>query len=471
MTSGARVTIGDEIIASEWDGSDLVALAGLTIRWGRADVYGDPDPSLLTLELIDRQGTFLSDSTRIGQPVRVEQIDPARTVFRGAIAKPTATRTRLHNPLTNQYETVWVVTLTAADPLASLGMAVYVGDAIDGWIEGAGGWSEVPPNTRLSRLWNAGASSVVGGFEPVPDIAATPPVARRMHGEQAADARNALELVAQAYRGVPLGVVGYDPHEDMVRIGTFTNSASVDLVREGSAVKLRLSTGYAVPASRVAVSSYELGSSVEHAIDVVQVSYIWYGKDPAIDSANTGVSRATYTEGFIEARTDRYNPWTRRVLKIATSFMTFDPTEFTPGGMDIYNRFPAWLRDQAVAIVNRLNGQVGMPTLTFDAKRMPLPAEIEALIYRPVVSTVPFYFVGSVFNEIEGAGPQFQIIGGTLTYEDGWRHEVSLCATGTPITSSPTLTQLSAHATAILGDVDPDISLADLAYLTTGLPA
>ncbi|MBZ4486284.1 hypothetical protein [Microbacterium sp. cx-55] len=467
MTSGARVTIGRNVVTSSWDGSNLVALDGLKIVWGRTDPYDDPEPSLLTLRLLDRTGVFVNDPTRIGQEVVVTMIDPQQVVFRGAIAKPKATRRRVYNPLLGADETVWIVTLTAVDPLAALGMAVYPGDAIDGWVEGAGGWPEVSPNQRLDRLYAAGASGLVDGFEAVQDIAGTPVVARRVHGQAAADARTALELLRQVYRGVPLGVANYDPATHMVTIGRFADSSPVSLTYSGGIVRLALGTGHIVPASRVGVSGYDLESSVDAAIDAVQVGYWWYGNDPNMTSGSQ--RRTVWTQGFIEARTNRYDPRTRRVLKVDTEYMRFQLDLYGPGVMDPFNRFPAWLLDQVTRIVNKLNGQLRVPRLTFDADRAPLPAALEAVLYRPTAQAVPLYFAGSVFNGMPMVGPQFQIIGGTLTYEDGWRHEVSVCSTGPAPAATLTVAQLVTNPAPTLSDFDPDISLADLGQVTTGL--
>lgn len=472
MTTGARISIGGTVVPSGWDGSNVVAADGLSIEWGRSGPYDDPEPSILTMTLVDRPGTFINDLGRIGQPVVVEMLDPARVVFRGTLAKPRAQRRRVYNPLTDADETVWTVTLTAVDPLASMAQAVFPGDARDGWVEGAGGWSEVYPNQRLNMLWTRGASDLISGYEPVPDIAANPAVGRRLRGQPATEARTALELVQQAYRGVPFGVAGYDPQTNTVALARFTDSSAVRLARVGGKIAVSLPTGQVVPASRVGASSYTLESDAANAIDAVQVSYHYYGKDPGIRPGSTDVQRAMYTEGFIEARTNRYDARSRRVLKLETQFITFDTSLYeNPGFQEQFNRFPAWLLERVTAIVNKLNGQLRVPSLTFDAKRMPLPAALEALIYRPVAPGVPLYFAGSIYNGMTAVGPQFQIIGGTLRYDNGWSHEVTVCATGPAVPSTLTIATLSSDTAATIGDFDPDVSLADLGHVSIGLTA
>ncbi|MFJ3393998.1 hypothetical protein [Leifsonia aquatica] len=467
MTAGASVTINGRPIASSWDGSDLIALADLTIRWGRTDPYEQPEPSILTMSLIDRRGNFVTDENRVGQEVVVTMTDPNRVQFRGSLSKPKARRQQVYNRLTRAYEYVWVVTFTASDTAAALAMAVFPGDALDGWAEGAGGWSEVRPNVRLQRLYNAGASGLIAGFESVPDVVASPAVDRILHGQAAADARTALELVQQAYQAIPLGVANYDPHSDTMAIGRFATASPVALTLKAGKVVLSVSAGMVVPASRAAVDAYELESTVAEAIDAVQVSYWWYGKDPSLSAG--AQKRTIYTQGFIEGRTARYNAKTRRVLKLETEFIIFDPTEYTPGAVDAFNRFPAWLLAEVLAIVNSLNGQLRLPALSFDATRRPLPADVESVIYRTSAQAVPLYFAGSVFNGMANVGPQFQIIGGTLRYDEGWSHEVTVCAARPNPGAQLTVAQLVTNTGPTLADFDPDISLADLGLVTTGL--
>jgi hypothetical protein len=468
MTTGVSVTINGVPVASSWTGTDLIAVDGLAIRWGREDPYEQPEPSILTLTLIDRRGNFVTDESRVGQEVIVRMSDPARVMFRGALSKPKAVRRRVHNPLNNLDETVWVVTFTASDSMAALAMAVFLGDGQDGWIEGAGGWGEAQPNLRIDRLWSAGVNGLVSSIRYVPDIVASPTISRSMHGQAAADGRTALELLQQAFQGVPLGVVNYDPELDWVTIGQLATASPVALVLASGKIALSMSAGVVVPASKVGVDNYQLESTVAEAIDAVQVGYWWYGKDPSMTAGSQ--KRTVYTQGFIEARTTRYNAKTRRVLKVDTEFITFDPTEYTdPAVVAPFNRFPAWLLAEVLSIVNGLNGQLRLPTLKFDAKRLPLPAAVEDVVYRPTMQTVPLYFAGSVFNGMTNVGPQFQIIGGTLRYDDGWSHEVTVCAARPNSGAQLTVAQLVTNSTPTLADFDPDISLADFGLVTTGL--
>ena len=471
MTTGVMIKIAGVPIATSWDGTDLIGVDNLTIQWGRSELYEQPDPSILTLTLIDRAGTFVTDDTRVGQEITVAIADPYRVVFRGALSAPTAERREVWNSDIGDYETVWVTQVTASDTLAALAMSVFRGTAIDGWYEGAGGWTEVSPSRRISDLLAAGASQLVTAVASVDTPVVSPSVAILLHGQTAAEAKTALDLIRQCYQVVPLSATSYDADTDTVYPASFLPQTVLALGRAGGKIVVTSTGGLVVPADSVGVESYRLTSTLADSIDAVQLAYVWYGKDPALSAG--AQKRTIYTGGMIEAATrrDTINPRTRRVLKIDSQVMIFDTGEFLPGQRDPNNRFPAYLLGQLTAIVNAINGQVRLPALTFDAHRLPLPADIEAVIYQTRPSTRPIYFAGSVFNGLRGSGPQFQIIGGTLRYsKTTWSHTVTLAPALAAASASPlTLGQLVTDKTATLGDFHPAVHLADLGIVTKGL--
>jgi hypothetical protein len=66
-------------------------------------------------------------------------------------------------------------------------------------------------------------------------------------------------------------------------------------------------------------------------------------------------------------------------------------------------------------------------------------------------------------------GPQYQIIGGTLTYTTGWAHEVTVIPTPIETGGSLALDRLVTHPTPTLADYDPTLTLAELGRVTIGL--
>ncbi|AGW42450.1 ferredoxin/ferredoxin-NADP reductase [Leifsonia xyli subsp. cynodontis DSM 46306] len=386
------MAIGGVPVPEVWDGGDMVAVDGVRIRWGRTDAYEQPEPGVLTLTLIDRTGGFISDARRIGRPVtvaiRVREATPEQVVFRGVITQQAAKRHRIHNPLTDTDEDVWVVTVTASDTLATLAMAVLPGDALDGWVEGAGGWSEQTPENRLGTLWTHGLSAILHWIQTPRLSAGTPKAVPILHGQAAEAARSVRDLINQAYQAEPLAVPSYDPGANEVTVARFATASPLALTLESGRITLHAPDGQIVPAARVRVNDLTVESTVADAIDVVNLTYWWYGADPALTPGEQ--KRTLYTQGFIQGRTDQYDPAGMRVLKVDTQFMTFDTTEFVPGYRDAYNRFPTRLLTDILTIVNGLNGRLRPPTLTFDMKRLPLPEETEAVLYRgPSCKTFP----------------------------------------------------------------------------------
>jgi hypothetical protein len=76
-----------------------------------------------------------------------------------------------------------------------------------------------------------------------------------------------------------------------------------------------------------------------------------------------------------------------------------------------------------------------------------------------------------MFGALTGFGPAFQLIGGTLTYDSGWKLTDAVLAPAAAEESDLTLADLSANDTATLGDCDTTITVGSLRYITKGLPA
>lgn len=473
VSMGAVITIEEDELASSWDGSSRVALDGLAITWGRDDPYDETDPGTLSMSVIDPTGQWAASQTLSGKSVRVTRTvgSSSVTMFRGNITRATLERRKIYNPTSRVREPVWVVAITAGDRLAAAAATVIPGEMGDGSIEGLGGWGEQSPATRLTNLMDFGANQLFAERGRVAnDVLGNGTIIRRMHGAEAADRLSVLELFAQAFKLIPLGAVGYDPDTETITIASFAAASNVVLVYSGGVVSVQLPTGRVLDAARVAVPDGLTGeTTTADAIDVVQLSYWWYGKDPNLTSGSQ--KRVTYTNPFIQRRTARAaTSGTSRVLKVDTQAMFLDPSEFVSGAVDAYNRFPAWLADQITAIVNTLNGQLRLPSLRLDHERLPLDAAATEILYRPFQSTTPLYFAGSVFNTLPNAGPQFQIIGGTLRFERGWKHDVTLCAARSSFPASLTITQLFGTSSAAkIGQFDPSIRIGDLANITQGL--
>ena len=468
---GARVTVNGETLASRYDGVSITALAGLSFDWGRESIYEEVDPGILRFRVVDRDGTWSTDAQRVGQAVTVERTGPDAVIFRGTIASAKAKREKVRNPSTRVREPVWIVEVQAASTLADLGMAVFAGNSGANTVEGIGGWSEGGPTGRINTLLAAGANSIVSDIER-PNLlnGMNPPITSRLRAVDAKDGTTALELVETIYKCRPLGFVDYDPETNAISLGKLSVASNVVLTYTGGRTSIVLPTGRVIDARKVATpEGYQAQTTVADAIDVVEHDYSWYGKDPALSAGSQ--KRTTYIERVIQASTARANGRSRRVLKIKSGVITLDATEF---GYDVgpTNAYPGWLLAEAVKVVNSINNQLRLPVLRFDDKRLPLAdASLVELIYRPMSTTAPLYFAGSVFNTLRNAGPQYQVIGGTLTYDDGWTHDVILAPARSTQRDALTWGATFGSSTATWAGFYDSITWNDFNTITTGLPA
>lgn len=467
-TMGASVSIDGQELPSTYDGLAPAALDGLSFPWGRDDAYDQSDPGVLTMRMIDRDGTWSTSTSLIGQAVVVARTNPSVVMFRGSIITASPERSVVKNPRTGAREPVWIVTLTASSVPADLAAAVFVGPSTEGTVEGLGGWSEQGHTVRLDDLMAAGARSIVSDIEPNA-VAAPAGVVRRVRSVDAADSATALELIERIYKLYILAAVNYDPAINRISAAMFAAASNVVLTYAGGRTSITLPTGRVIPAQRVGVpNGYQVESTASNAIDAVQVSYTWYGKDPALSPGSQ--KRTTYMSRMTQRTLSRATGRTRRILKVDSGLMTLDQSEF---GFDVgpTNAAPGWLLGEVVKVVESLNGQLRLPVLRFDAERMPLEdASLTALIYSPMQATIPLYFAGSVFNPLQNAGPQYQIIGGTFTYENGWRHDVNLAPVRTSRQEPLSIQQVFGTTSASTwASYDDSIRLGDLDTITKGL--
>jgi hypothetical protein len=474
-TFGVSVLLSGRTIAQTWDGSRLTALNDLSIVWGREDAYDLAEPGTLSASVIDPTGEWITGETLGGQKIAVTRTSAILgdlIVFRGRISKASASRRRVYNPITKTREPVWVVSISAGDRLAEAASTILTGEMGEKSIEGPGGWGEQYPEDRMPNLFSRGAARIFSDYDTVSNKANTQgTIGRRLHGQNASDQRTLLELIEQVYRLVPLGVVNYDPDANAVRIGSYAKASSINLVYTDGVARFDLPSGRAISADRVAVpDGLAAESTAADAIDVVQVSYFCYLQDPNMTKG--AQKRMTYTGAIRQETTARGRTSdSNRVLKYDTQAMWLDPDEFAADGpTPAINRLTGWLAQQIVEIVDTINGQLRLPTIRLDDRRLPLDAASSDVLYRPFQLKTALYFTGSVFNTLPNAGPQYQPIGGTLRYDRGWKHDLVMTPAQPRAITDPTIADVFGTTSAAqLGQFDPDIRLGDLANVTTGL--
>lgn len=115
-----------------------------------------------------------------------------------------------------------------------------------------------------------------------------------------------------------------------------------------------------------------------------------------------------------------------------------------------------------------LNGKTVPTGLAYDWElNAPLTPAQDAHLFNTLDVATPVMFPGSDLTGFPNLGPFFQIIGGTLTYREGWRHDLTLApAPGT--VSTLTVDQLVTNPTPTLDQYSPEITIYDLGSVQTG---
>ncbi|GAA3342983.1 hypothetical protein GCM10017714_33680 [Curtobacterium pusillum] len=471
---GARVNVDGQTIRGDWDGTETVAVANITIAWGRDSLYDETEPDTCTLYVIDPTGDWLGASKRTGSKLEVYQVANSRRVFLGAVSGTDMRQIKVVNPKTGQREPRWFVKLTASGRLGALSESVFPGEMGAESLEGLGGWGESNINSLQEKYLSRGMSTIVSDIGRAPSVGDSSVLVRRMNQVTASERANSLDLVARIYRaGEPLGFVNYDPETNAIACGITADAGTLRLVYSGGVTQIAPtgSNSVAVSADLVAVNdSDDASTAAGDSVDAVSVAYVWYGKDPKLtDGAQ---KRTVYIDSLIERTTDRNaTSNTHRVLEIDSQLMNLQQSEF---GYDVgpTNKAPGWLADGIVAKVNTLNGQLRLPPVTFDEKRLPLDSDALTWSFlRPVHDGRAIYFTGSKYNTLAGAGPMFQIIGGTLTFDGAWSHEVTLApAVGNAARADLSIGDLfGSTSAATLGSFDSPIRLGDFATISQGL--
>jgi len=338
-------------------------------------------------------------------------------------------------------------------------------------LEGLGGWGEDAINNMPAKYLQRGMSTIVADIGWASSHADG--VARRMNQVPASARANSLDLIARLYRaGEPLGFVNYDPATNVVSQGVTAQASGLRLVYSGGVTQISsvASNGVVVPADRVAVSdTADATTAAGDSIDAVSVAYVWYGKDPKLSSG--AQKRTVYIDSLTERPTARAaTSGTHRVLEIDSQLMNLQQSEF---GFDVgpTNKAPGALADEIVTKVDTLNGQLRLPPVRFMEKRLPLGSDaLTWSFFRPVHDGRTIYFPGSKYNRLRGAGPMFQIIGGTLTFDGAWQHEVTLAPAVGNAPGALTIAALfGTTSAATIGSFDPSVRLGDLDNITQGL--
>lgn len=451
------VTIAGHTITDQWDPTHPIVCDGIRFVWGRTNIYDENSATTLKLRLVDADGTLAGTSRLSGTGITVTRGD-GRIIFRGRLTNHTIDRRTITDPISRQPRTVWLLELSASCKLAELAHAVLPGPGnVPAVVTNYGEnyWATDEPPARVAAVMAAGANQIVSGIDwstPFP----AGPYYNACRPRKFADGWSVLDHIVSLYNMHPVSHVNYDPHANRTRIGQTAATSLLALKWLAGKLQLALTGGELVDAARVGVpSGYRTETTRGDGVDMVQIVQPTFGPS----------SNYEIVDHVVERQTSRFDPAQhgRNVHRVHSDMYYFPGTD--------PNTWQKNLADATRNIINILNDKLRLPTVRFDWRKFTYDASLAQLLIDTYDKPTPLYFYRSVFNPITDTGVTHQVLGGTLTWQQGgWQLDATLgpaAGTGTGIT----VDQICAHPDPTMADFDEGITLADLGNLTQGVAA
>lgn len=139
----------------------------------------------------------------------------------------------------------------------------------------------------------------------------------------------------------------------------------------------------------------------------------------------------------------------------------------SPTAAEIGDYLPKIAADTADAL-EQLRGAAVMPTLRLDWRNFEYAYAVTYGWLDTACKQVPIYFPGSVFADLLDVSRVHQIIGGTLVYNDGWTHDITV-APALTAGESITVDELVTIDAPLIGDYADDVVIGDLGNVTIGV--
>lgn len=470
-----KITIGKKDIAPSWDGKDIAALDALSLVWGKPDLYARVQTATATIRVIDPDGQWATSNDLIGNPVTIAR--PGRRMFRGEITNSEVTLINVIDPITGNKRTAWLATLATVGVLGQLDRIVTVGPGTDPAViatYGVGYWPHAAARNRVPQIMAAGADQYVNAIEL---IGGDPPggFARTVAPHFRSEQISLLGLIERLYALEPLAHVNYNAHTNEIELGHTAPSSGLVLTLDAGVIELTPLSGFSLPAELLINSSIPtVSSTVSEAIEVIDVLWwSWYLNTVDLPSP---IGTVSYLE-FVEEHTQvsvGVNPAdrpSRRTLSVTTD--AYPPTAFATDPL-----IAQTLGEMVASMVAGVNGRFTPPSMRFDFRRFDLgDSVLDELLLDTMDHPEPLYFPGSMFNQFHSAGPQFQLVGATLTWygkqagselDAGWVLDMTLAPT-TGVLDTVTIEELVTNTSPTLDAFNHDITLAELGYVTEGL--
>ncbi len=479
------VTVGGTPIPASWSGDKLAALAGITITWGRSSVYDQTGPTTARVQIIDPTGTWASDPSRYGEQLAIT-IDTGRALFRGWVDELTVKQRRVQNPDGSGPVQVWLATLDATDRLGAFAKAAPPAPSTRTvtpnreYFEsryGAGFWDDAyvihtdPAFGRINAVRTAAES--IGLTSTIAD----PPV-RSLADKtwwmlHQAAGTSLYDLIAQCYI-LAAAHVNYNAATDTLEPGYLAPATGEKLTFDGTTVRLTVDgAGVSIDASQIVIDrDAETKSTIAQNIAALRLTTAQY--TPSNDQIQ--VNGTTYWIPSEPAAIGVEVPVASTPTSPLAAHNVYQPpfgaqTMNPANSADAYPRAETYVQTVWQDTIRSINGRLTAPPATFDLERFDYGPDAEAILLDTIDHPAALHFPNAKYATLTGFGPAFQLIGGTLTYDTGWKLTNATLAPAAATASTLTLADLSQNDTAALGMCDDPITVGSIGYLTKGLTA
>jgi hypothetical protein len=448
------VTVNGMLISKTWGAVTVVSVDRLVFTWGRSNITDPTQPAELQAYFVDTLGTWASNPALFGSTVTVSTA--LGSTFRGVVDGLSISPVSLINPTTGRPQDVFLVSLTAVDPLAALNKTTPAGpgDTVQPLANVAYGPQHFPLNSTVGvASW---LQSVLGPFVDNFDWPPFPEPQLVIKRLLMSDKRTLSDFIAQVYSIRSLAWLNYDSQDHRMKPGELAAWLHRRLSIVNGFVAHRADFGYALAAETLEYAgsdrSLTLGLQTSFS-DVVHEYSISYGTTEQVNGQALG------TRGYQPEATPFAVPDAPR--RGLSTYSVNNDVAYADG-----NYPPSFITEFTAGLLSRLNYQLSPPPLRFDLEKTDYGSALETVLLGTHTVAFPIYIMGSELGALENFHPRFQIIGGTLTYSGGWDLVPYLAPTQWNGLTSVTLDAATSGMTATVGNFHPSFSLADLSSMT-----
>ena len=417
-----QLYIDGDLVDDTIQQSTPTALAGLEIIWGASTIWEHPDPTTLTVQLIDPTGVTL-DAAWIGKTIEVRHPNHG-AIFLGRIATAPARERTIF--IDGQRRDVWERTITAKDPTSLLSRRA-IGPS-------GGAWPLQSADTRIAALLTQIDDPLVTEIKTNPS--------GNLRAYAADEEVSILDMLRRNARADLGSVLSYDPRNRRIA-SSFVDVYDVGLSLSYIAGVLLISTANAFPASDFRILERTFDLTVEDAIDQVRIDYV--------DEAGLEVETI--------ANTTRYSPQANGV-RVA---------EFETDSVEVVvNDF---VRDRIAASIGNLADRLTAPAIRWRGAELPDPLAITSVADDTFLARhQTLHIYGSKWAHLQASGRQY-MVGGRLSWDgEFWQHDLELDYHPEPALGDGyvTITTLVTNPAAPLSSFDPSINLGTLGWVQFG---